>query len=137
MDEDFYKILGVAPDAGAKEIRSAHRALAKKFHPDAGEETSGERFRQIQNAYHVLGDEDRRAEYDRARTAPHPRIVWTPSPAAPIFSRQHPHATHVDLRDLSRRQPAERIDLSRGYRTATREADAWDELMAFLFSNQP
>jgi curved DNA-binding protein CbpA len=137
MDEDLYAILGVTPEAGAKEIRSAHRALAKRYHPDTGEGSSDERFRQIQRAYHVLGDEERRAAYDRGRTAPGPRIVWVPSPASPSFARRHPHAAHLDLRNLSRRPTAERIDLGRGRTSDTVETDAWDDLIAFLFGNLP
>ncbi len=67
FEKDYYKTLGVSSTATAKEITSAYRKLAKKHHPDAnpGEE---ETFKEISAAYDVLGDPDRRKEYDEVRT---------------------------------------------------------------------
>ena len=135
MDKDLYQMLGVSPDADESEIRSAHRALARKYHPDAGEGSSDERFREIQRAYDVLGDAARRAEYDRGRKdreACSPRL---PSSAWPFFERRSPQATHVDLRYLSRRRPAERIEFASAPRPARAEADPWDALLAFLLGD--
>ncbi len=137
MEEDLYAILGVAPEADEKEIRSAHRALAKKYHPDTGVGSSDERFRQVQRAYDVLGDEERRAAYDRGRPASRPRIVWAPSAESRVFTHRHSHAAHVDLRNLSRRQPSENFDLRRGRSFTRPRMDAWDELIAFLFGDLP
>ncbi len=66
FEKDYYKTLGVSPTATAKEITSAYRKLAKKHHPDAnpGQE---ETFKDISAAYDVLGDADRRKEYDEVR----------------------------------------------------------------------
>jgi molecular chaperone DnaJ len=66
FEKDYYKTLGVPESATAKEITSAYRKLAKKHHPDAnpGEE---ETFKEITAAYDVLGDADRRKEYDEVR----------------------------------------------------------------------
>ncbi|HTR87412.1 MAG TPA: DnaJ domain-containing protein [Reyranella sp.] len=63
---DYYALLGVAARADRQAIRTAYRALAKQYHPDAaGPETaSADRFVRIQEAYDVLGDPDRRAQYD-------------------------------------------------------------------------
>ena len=66
FEKDYYKTLGVSNTATAKEITSAYRKLAKKNHPDAnpGKE---ETFKEISAAYDVLGDADRRKEYDEVR----------------------------------------------------------------------
>jgi len=66
LEKDYYKILGVAEDAPAKEITKAFRKLARKHHPDAagGDE---ERFKEVQAAYDVIGNSDKRAEYDEVR----------------------------------------------------------------------
>jgi len=67
---DYYALLGIAADADGEAIRAAYRALAKQHHPDlAGGEDPGttERFLEIQEAYDVLGDADRRAQYDVER----------------------------------------------------------------------
>jgi molecular chaperone DnaJ len=66
FEKDYYKTLGVSSSASAKEITSAYRKLAKKHHPDTnpGQE---ETFKEISAAYDVLGDADRRKEYDEVR----------------------------------------------------------------------
>jgi molecular chaperone DnaJ len=67
FEKDYYKTLGVSSTASAKEVTSAYRKLAKKHHPDTNpghEET----FKEITAAYDVLGDADRRKEYDEVRT---------------------------------------------------------------------
>ena len=69
---DPYETLGVAPDASAKEIKKAYRALSKQYHPDrnAGDAAAEDRFKQIQAAYDLVGDETKRTAYDRARRDP-------------------------------------------------------------------
>jgi molecular chaperone DnaJ len=66
FETDYYKVLGVASDAGEKEITRAYRKLAKQFHPDANP-GSEDRFKEISAAYDVLGDADKRKEYDEVR----------------------------------------------------------------------
>jgi DnaJ-class molecular chaperone len=65
MAKSYFAILGISPNATVDEIRSAYRQLAKEFHPDhyAG---SSERFRDIQEAYSVLGNKRRRREYEQS-----------------------------------------------------------------------
>ncbi len=61
--EDYYKILGVSKDASKEEIKKAYRKLAHKHHPDKGGDEAT--FKKISEAYHVLSNEKKRAEYDR------------------------------------------------------------------------
>lgn len=70
VEKDFYKLLGVSQDADASAIKKAYRRLAREFHPDAnkGDAAAEERFKEISEAYDVLSDPKRRAEYDEMRT---------------------------------------------------------------------
>jgi len=68
-EKDFYKALGVAESATDKEITKAYRSLARDLHPDKnpGNDVAEEKFKEVSAAYDVLGDEDKRAEYDEVR----------------------------------------------------------------------
>jgi len=66
FDKDYYAVLGVKPGASQKEITKAYRKLARETHPDSS--TGNEdRFKDISSAYDVVGDDDKRKEYDEAR----------------------------------------------------------------------
>lgn len=69
--KDYYKILGVERKASTDEIRSAYRKLAMKYHPDKnpGDKKAEEKFKEINEAYQVLSDEQKRAHYDRLGSA--------------------------------------------------------------------
>ena len=69
FEKDYYKTLGVAEGANAKEITKAYRKLARTYHPDANRDDpkAEDRFKEISAAYDVLGDEARRKEYDEVR----------------------------------------------------------------------
>jgi molecular chaperone DnaJ len=69
FDKDYYKTLGVSEGATPKEITKAYRKLARKLHPDQnpGDDVAEDRFKDVSAAYDVLGDEDKRAEYDEVR----------------------------------------------------------------------
>lgn len=66
--KDYYKVLGVATDADLKTIKTAYRKLARKYHPDVSDEHDAEkRFKEVAEAYEVLSDETKRAEYEQLR----------------------------------------------------------------------
>src|SRR5450755_1107227 len=64
--KDYYKILGVARTASADDIKKAFRKLARKYHPDVnpGDKKSEAKFKEINEAYEVLSDSDKRHKYD-------------------------------------------------------------------------
>ena len=65
--KDYYQILGVPKNATQKDIKSAYRKLARKWHPDANptnQKASEEKFKELQEAYEVLGDPEKRTKYD-------------------------------------------------------------------------
>ncbi len=65
--EDLYNVLGVERGTSQDEIRKAHRKLSRENHPDRnpGNEAAAQKFKQVQAAYEVLGDADKKAKYDR------------------------------------------------------------------------
>src|ERR1700693_5130877 len=64
---DYYELLGVPKKANTKDIRTAFRKLARKYHPDLnpGDKSSEEKFKQLQEAYDVLSDAKKRQMYDQ------------------------------------------------------------------------
>lgn len=69
---DYYKVLGVSEQAGEEQIKQAYRKLAKKYHPDLNPNNpeAEEKFKNVVEAYEILGDADKRKEYDLKRKKP-------------------------------------------------------------------
>ena len=66
--KDYYQILGVSSEASAQDIKKAFRRLALRYHPDRNPDTpkqAEEKFKEINEAYQVLSDEQKRRQYDR------------------------------------------------------------------------
>jgi curved DNA-binding protein CbpA len=126
---DPYKMLGLSHNADQREIRAAYRSLAKKYHPDAGQGSSAERFRDVQDAYDLLSDVDRRRDYDQRSASESRRPIPCPSP---YFSP----STHIDLRVYTNQRArlhAEPIGFKFPMRTEFSGMDQWEELLEFLF----
>ncbi len=64
---DYYEVLGVAKGASEADIKKAYRQMAKKYHPDLnqGDKTSESKFKEVNEAYEVLGDKDKKTKYDQ------------------------------------------------------------------------
>ena len=64
---DYYEVLGVEKNASEAEIKKAYRKLAMKYHPDQnpGDKTAEEKFKEVNEAYEVLSDADKKARYDQ------------------------------------------------------------------------
>jgi molecular chaperone DnaJ len=69
FEKDYYRVLGVSETASPKDIKSAYRKLSRQYHPDTnpGDKAAEERFKEVSAAYDVVGDPDKRKEYDEVR----------------------------------------------------------------------
>lgn len=85
--KDYYEILGVSRDADAAAIKSAYRKLARKYHPDVNKtKEAEEKFKDINEAYEVLGDKAKRQRYDSLGSSWQGGADYTPPPGFENFS---------------------------------------------------
>ncbi len=70
--KDYYEILGIGKNASQEDIKKAYRKLARKYHPDLnpGDKSAEQKFKEINEAYEVLGDEKKKADYDQYGRSP-------------------------------------------------------------------
>lgn len=66
-NKDFYKILGVPPSATEKDIKATYYKLAQQYHPDKTQGKTADKFKEITAAYNVLGNKERKSQYDDMR----------------------------------------------------------------------
>jgi DnaJ-class molecular chaperone len=121
MAKSYFAILGISPNATVDEIRSAYRRLAKEFHPDHYTGSS-RRFRDIQEAYAVLGNSRRRREYEKSIRKVLIRTPLKPTPypePEPLIPEEGP----VDIGEVS---PV------RSFQSFT---TSFDEIFDWLWSN--
>lgn len=85
--KDYYEILGVSKDAGAAAIKSAYRKLARKYHPDVNKAADAQaKFKDLNEAYEVLGDENKRKRYDQLGSSWSQGADFTPPPGFEGFN---------------------------------------------------
>jgi molecular chaperone DnaJ len=84
-NKDYYKVLGLKKGASIEDIKKSFRKLARKHHPDLnpGDKAAEERFKEVNEAYAVLGDPKKKEEYDRFGRSPFEGVGW--GPGAPPF----------------------------------------------------
>jgi len=85
---NFYRVLQVPEDAEPSAIRHAFRVLARRYHPDTGSGSSAQKFRDVAEAYGVLGDPQRRREHDIDLARSRARLPVRPEPLIPETPRQ-------------------------------------------------
>ena len=101
MAKDYYKTLGVSRSATDKELKQAYRKLAKKFHPDTNPDPNAEaRFKEINEAYEVLSDKEKRETYDRFGTANPQQVPWGPNATSGNSQYTYTGGSNVDFGDL-------------------------------------
>lgn len=103
MAKDYYKTLGVSRTASDKEIKSAFRKLAKKYHPDANpnDPSAEAKFKEINEAYEVLSDKEKRSLYDRFGTVDPQQVGWNPGASRGAGTGGYTTYTNVDYADFS------------------------------------
>jgi curved DNA-binding protein len=99
--KDYYAILGVKRDAGADDIKSAYRRLARKYHPDVSKEKDAEeRFKEMAEAYETLKEPEKRAAYDQLGSHAAGQEFRPPPDWGQQFAQREGSFEDIDLSDL-------------------------------------
>ncbi len=98
---DYYAVLGISKEADQAAVRRAFRKLARRYHPDMGEGSSSDRFREITEAYETLSDPVRRRAYDRS-LRPRMRVPVEPMTAPPMSAYASRRDLFWELAELER-----------------------------------
>lgn len=136
--KDYYKILGVSPQADDREIKAAYRKLAKKYHPDVvGEDQEKRRIMyEIQEAYEIIGDAEKRREYHKKQTA---AGQVQKKPAEPKW--ENPKGSHLSREEQFMRffgfQPGKGMDTYQDRRQAKKPSGPLkpEEMFASFFKH--
>jgi curved DNA-binding protein CbpA len=119
---NLYTILGIAPDADEEAIRVAYRSLARRYHPDSGDGSSSDKFRELTEAYETLSDPQRRRIYDRSihpQFVPHVHVEPLTVQAEPLSYRARP-------------MPSRHLNFGSPFRSTDSLDSFFDELMALF-----
>ena len=111
---DPYDVLGVPKSASDAEIKKAYRQLAKKFHPDRNKDDTKakERFTEINSAYEIVGDETKKAQFDKGEIGPDGKPRFTGFEGFGAGRRRRPRRPRLAPRRRSaRRRSAFRVSL--------------------------
>jgi curved DNA-binding protein len=102
MAKDYYKTLGVSRSATEKELKQAYRKLAKKYHPDANPDNPNAeaKFKEINEAYEVLSDKEKRETYDRFGTVNPQQVPWGAGANPSGGGYTYTGGSNVDFGDL-------------------------------------
>jgi molecular chaperone DnaJ len=113
---DYYEVLGVNRNASREEIRAAYRRLAVKHHPDRnpGDKEAEEKFKEAAEAYSVLSDAEKRANYDRFGEAGLADLRRGPTPVGAGAGVGPPHDGRGVIHRNGERGPAAAVDRARG-----------------------
>ncbi len=100
-DNDYYSTLGVKKGASDDEIKKAYKKLARQYHPDVrpDDKEAADKFKKVQQAYAVLGDPEKRKQYDQFGPA-FEHLDRGPRGAGPVWTTSHTGAGPIDLEDL-------------------------------------
>lgn len=128
-NKDYYKILGVSENASIDEIKSAYRKLAKKYHPDMNpndKKTAEEKFKEVSEAYYVLGDPKRRQEYDMFRKG---GFAYSGRPG-----QSYAYAQGFDIEDLLSHLGFATKQSGKRTRTTRMDFSIFDDIFGEIFS---
>ena len=124
VEQDYYEVLGVRPDATGEEIKRAFRSLARRLHPDVAETPAGD-FHEVVAAYEVLSHPRRRSLYDRLGLGGRHRPTVRPAPAEPPipvslewFEAERGVATNVEFEETRACSECNGLGVPRGVAAA-------------------